>query len=216
VRTLSIDTPTHGRVLVEDAADTSPSGLLVAFHGYAQHAIDVLAEVQRIPGASDWRIAAVQALHRFYAPRSQNVVASWMTKEDRESAIADNIEYVDRATAAVLGFEALPVVFVGFSQGASMAYRAGVLGRHRARGVIALGGDIPPELKTSAPHKWPAVLMGAGNRDTWYTPAKLDDDEAFLSGHEIPHTVIRLTSGHEWTDAFRQAAGNWLSMLVSG
>ena len=31
-----------------------------------------------------------------------------------------------------------------------MAYRAAVLGRHPAAGVIALGGDIPPEVRARA------------------------------------------------------------------
>ena len=50
MRSLSIPTTTHGRVVVEDAA-ASPVGLLVAFHGYAQSADETLADVRTIPGA---------------------------------------------------------------------------------------------------------------------------------------------------------------------
>ena len=96
VRLLTVETPTHGRVLVEDSADPSSRRLLVVFHGYAQSADDILSEVRQIPGVSGWRVAAVQALHRFYARDRQKTVASWMTREDRELAIADNVTYVDR------------------------------------------------------------------------------------------------------------------------
>ena len=117
---LHIETPTHGRVLYDDAAGRS-AGLIVAFHGYGQSADDMLADVHRIPGAGRWRIASVQGLHRFYARDQQTVIASWMTRQDREFAIADNLTYVGKAIDR-LELRATALVFAGFSQGASMAY----------------------------------------------------------------------------------------------
>ena len=229
-RILALETSTHGRVLVEDAADgAAPAGLIVAFHGYGHNAQIMLDAVRQIPGASRWRIASVQALHRFYARDSQTVIASWMTREDRELAIADNVAYVDRAIEmsqagptedrSASRVQGPPVVLVGFSQGTSMAYRAALLGRHGVSGVIALGGDIPPELKTNEPRDrphasaraWPAVLIGAGATDPYYTATKLDSDLAFLSSRGVPHDVVRYAGGHEWTEAFRRAAGDWLA-----
>src|SRR5262245_35001619 len=116
-QTLSIETLTHGRILVEDAADVVSSRLLVAFHGYGQHAKAILEEVERIPGIGAWRVAAVQALHRFYTRDDQTVVASWMTREDRELAIADNLAYVDKAVALLNAQRPTPItqlVFLGF------------------------------------------------------------------------------------------------------
>src|ERR1044071_9725903 len=90
---------THGRVFVQNAADHGR--LLVAFHRYAQNAENMLDEVAQIPGASEWRIGSVQGLHRFSA-RDQRVVASWMTSQDRDDEIADNIEYVNQVVDTVL------------------------------------------------------------------------------------------------------------------
>ena len=42
----------------------------------------------------------MQAPNRFY-DRDDDVVASWMTKEDRELAIADNVAYVSAVLGAV-------------------------------------------------------------------------------------------------------------------
>lgn len=218
---LHLKTSVHGRVLYEDATG-SALGLVVAFHGYGQSADDMLAAVRRIPGVGRWRIAAVQALHRFYGRDQQSVIASWMTRQDREQAIADNVEYigrvVDQLPDPTLRPEeptAQPMVFVGFSQGASMAYRAAVLGRHRAAGVVALGGDIPPELKTDVDFDrgadaWPPVLIGAGTRDIWFNQ-KLDADVGFLASRRIPHRVVRFDGAHEWTDEFRAEVGRWLA-----
>jgi predicted esterase len=213
----AIETPTHGRVLVVAASDGAPAGRLVAFHGYAQSADDVLAEVAAIPGASRWHLLAVQALNRFYARGDEKVIANWMTRQDRELAIADNIAYVDRVIDGIVpaGNAGPRLVFVGFSQGASMAYRAARLGRHRAAGVIALGGDIPPEIKTSpvGAAAWPPVLIGAGDAETWFTPEKVGVDVAFLASQGAAHEVVRYRGGHLWTDEFRAAAGRWLAAL---
>jgi predicted esterase len=212
MRMLSIPTTTHGRLVVEDA-DGTPAGLIVAFHGYAQSPDETLTDVRKIPGTGAWTVASVQGLHRFYNRNSDKVIASWMTRQDRDDAIADNVAYVDRAIDAVGA--AGPIVFVGFSQGASMAYRAAVLGSHRAAGVIALGGDIPPEVKSGEILRpWPAVLIGAGERDTWFTPAKAEADAAFLAAQQVPHEVVRFTGAHEWTDEFRAAAARWLQRVI--
>ena len=210
MRTLSIETRTHGRVLVEEAAGGSSSRLLVACHGYGQSAETMLADVRRIPGADRWRIASVQALHRFYARDSTTVLASWMTRQDRELAIADNVAYVDRVLDELAPDPATPIVFLGFSQGVAMAYRAAMFGRYRAAGVIALAGDIPPDVLAAEGRDWPPILIGAGDRDTWYTPAKVAADVAALDARGVSHQVVRFAGGHLWTDEFRQAVGREL------
>lgn len=206
-----IETQTHGRVLVATA--TTPSDrCLVVFHGYGQNADDALAEVMRIPGIEGWHVLAVQALNRFYTRNDEKIVAAWMTRQDRETAISDNIAYADRAIE-----QAAParghLVFAGFSQGVAMAYRAAIRGRHRAAGVIALAGDIPPELKADAQADWPRVLIGVGEAETWYTGDKLRGDLAFLESRGVAHEVVRFRGGHEWTDEFRVAAGRWMGEI---
>jgi len=208
-------------VLVEEPASADPRGCLIGFHGYGQTADDMLAELRQIPGASDWRLVSVQALHRFYARDHQRVIASWMTKEDRDLAIADNVEYIDRVVAAILssagatanGSDAPLIVFLGFSQGASMAYRAALLGSHRANGVIALAGDVPPELRQAPSASLPPVLIGAGADDGWYDAAKLAADVELLTSRGVTPRVVRFAGGHEWTAEFRTAASDWLARL---
>ena len=212
MRIVTIEATTHGRVLVDDTAGGDASWL-IAFHGYGQNADDILSDVRRIPGIERWRIASVQALNRFYT-RDEGVVASWMTRQDREIAIEDNLAYVDNAVEVVVGTRSADLVYVGFSQGAAMSYRAGFLGRHRPAGVIALGGDVPPEVKTAGQRAHsPRVLLGAGKNDRWYTSDKVDRDVAFLRASGVEHEVVRFDGGHEWNEAFRGAVGEWLSRI---
>jgi len=212
---------THGRVLIEpDGGAAVFSGVLVGFHGYAQTADDMMGELSQIPGADAWRRVSVQALNRFYTRGDSKVVASWMTREDRDVAIADNIAYVNSAiersgTSAPEHKSTRALVFAGFSQGVAMAYRAALLGARPATGIIALAGDIPPEFKTDVPTRnpWPKVLIGVGSTEQWYSPDKVDDDVAFLTRRGIEHSIVRFEGGHEWTEEFRNAAGTFLAAL---
>ena len=214
MRLLTLPTVTTGRILIEDPAGSGSRGLLIGCHGYGQNATDMLDEMRRIPGADQWTLVSVQALNRFYTRNDQSVVASWMTREDREQAIADNIEYVNRVVSRLSEDTEIPagqrsVVYLGFSQGASMAARAAVRGARRASGLIMLGGDIPPDVRDDASLQWPPVLIGAGRDDKWYG-ARIDSDVQFLESRGVRHEIVRFAGGHEFTEEFRNAAGDWL------
>jgi dienelactone hydrolase len=192
-----IEVRAHGRYLsrlIDDASAT-----LIGFHVYEENAERNFAELIRIPGIARWSVIAVQALHSFYVPKTGEVVASWMTKLNRDEAIADNLDYVRRVVAAVSPRR--PLVFVGFSQGAAMAYRAAAAIESDA--VIVLGGDLPPDVDAA---NLPRTLVGRGIRDEWYTAEKLEKDLSFLPGAA---TVVS-DGAHEWTDEFRAAAGEFL------
>src|SRR6185295_6305431 len=90
----AVATTTHGRVLLRQSRRDSSHGTLVGFHGYMENAAIQLGRLESVPGADGWTLLSVQALHRFYRGRSQEIAASWMTREDRDEAIADNIAYV--------------------------------------------------------------------------------------------------------------------------
>ena len=220
-KVLHVDTSVHGRVLVR--ASATPTGVIAVFHGYGQSAEDALQDLEGTPGLDRWTIVAIQALHPFYArggqqPGGDKVVASWMTRQDRELTIADNVAYVDRAIEAVNSLKtqdpSLKTVFVGFSQGASMAYRAAMLGRHEPAGVVALAGDIPPEVRAGQRRMWPRVLIGVGDGEHWYTAPKLESDLSFLMSAGASAEVSRFAGKHEWTQEFRNALGAFLEMIA--
>jgi predicted esterase len=138
-----------------------------------------------------------------------------MTREDRELAIADNVAYVSNVLDAVArewGSEE-HLVFVSFSQGAAMAYRAACASSRSVSGVITLGGDVPPELDGAALGRIPAALIGRGSRDEWYTAPKLEQDAQRLRDAGVEVAVVPLDAGHEWTAAFADAAGTFLKRL---
>ncbi|HEV7667336.1 MAG TPA: phospholipase [Thermoanaerobaculia bacterium] len=217
--TLSVPAQVHGTVLyrgpLEEGVGAVP--LLVGFHGYGENAERHLAELVRIPGTERWLVAAVQALHPFYT-RTQEVVASWMTRFDREHAIEDNIAYVaavvERLRERIAGSTEGPLVYAGFSQGVAMAYRAAAGGGAGCHGVIALGGDVPPEISDQDLATLPTVLVGAGVGESFYTPSKLNADIVRLRAAGVDARPAPFAGGHEWTDEFRGIAGRFLAELL--
>ena len=212
----TIAATTHGRYLVAPAGGAGPAPLLVGFHGYGEHAERHLAELDRIPGSGRWTRVAVQALHRHYSDGARHVVGSWMTRQDRELAIADNIAYVRAVVREVRAAHPTTgaLVCCGFSQGVAMAYRAAARCGHDCRGVIALGGDVPPELRADATVAWPPILIGRGRTDARYTAEKLDADLAALRGAGATVESLLFDGGHEWTDDFRDGAGRFLAAVT--
>jgi predicted esterase len=187
---------------------------VVGFHGYGENAERHLEALRSIPETEAWALCAVQALHPFYNTKSGEVVAGWMTKQDRELAIADNLAYV----AAVLGEvrAEMPwrrLVFFGYSQGVAMAYRAAAGAGFGGDGLIALAGDIPPEVAARGLERLPPVLLARGRADEWYSQAKMDADVAALRAAGVAVETLVYDGGHEWSDAFRSAAGDLLSRL---
>ena len=198
----------HGRYLVRAAAGR-PTGVLVGFHGFGESAEDNLEQLALLPDLEDWTLVSVQALHPFYT-RVGKIVACWMTRQDRELAIADNIAYVAGVLRDVRPPTGVPLAVLGFSQGTAMAYRAAAYCEVPVAAVVALGGDVPPELDELDGLPFERVLIGRGRDEEWYTPAKMAEDVARLENKGATPRVHEFDGGHEFTDDFRRAASRFL------
>jgi predicted esterase len=205
-----IETPTHGRYLLRPPTG-HPSGVLIGFHGYKESADHQMARLVDVPGSSTWLLISIQGLNRFYRGRTDEVIAGWMTRQDREHAIHDNLTYVMHVLDEVSRRHATrgPFVFAGFSQGVAMAFRA-ACGAGRDAMAIAVGGDIPPELEGASLGRISAALLVRGERDGWYTDEKLAVDcrKLEVAGTPIQRAVI--DAAHEWTNECGQLIGDFL------
>ncbi len=213
IKVHAVPTLTHGRVLVREARAVAQKGLLVGFHGYMESAQTQMERLEAVPGSSAWTLVSIQGLHRFYRGRSDQVVASWMTREDREAAIADNLAYVSAALEEVPHNESTRVVYAGFSQGVAMAFRAGLLGVTRTIGIAAVGGDVPPELLTDAALQFPAILFTRGAHDEWLTQARFDRDVGAMAMRGVALTAKVYDGAHEWNADVSSQIGDFLTAL---
>ena len=205
----TIATEVHGRFLVRPQQSSS---VLIGFHGYGESADDQLPRLAAIPGSDEWILVSIQGLYRFYERRSDRVVASWMTRQDRDLAIADNIAYVSRVLTHVLdGRAAHVMVFAGFSQGVAMAFRAAMSMAGPRCHIIAAGGDVPPELGPTELRRLSSVLICRGKEDQWYGPDTFAADVRRLNEAGLPVQAEVVAGGHEWSREVSDAAGRFLA-----
>jgi predicted esterase len=193
-------TSTHGRYLV--AIPELSRATLVGFHGYTENAAIQMEVLRRISGDRPIGLISIQGLHRFYS-RGGDVVASWMTKEDREHAIADNVDYVSKVLTAVADEFGLarPLIYVGFSQGVAMAFRTAAFVQRPCDGLIVLASDVPPDVAPLA-GSLPKVLHGRGETDDLYPAGQALKDLALLRAAGVAVEQCIFEGGHDWSAAF--------------
>ncbi len=208
-----VETTTHGRYLLEGPADAAT--LVLGFQGYGETAEVQLERLRRLPGASACALASVQSLHLFYT-KANAVVGSWMTRLGREQAIADNSRYVAAVIADARRHCPVVerVVYAGFSQGVAMAYRAAARAARPGDAVLAIGGDLPPDVADDPTAHLPPVVVARGLGDEWFTDAKLQRDLEALRARQVPVTSVVFEGGHEWPDPMFAAASELLREAV--
>ena len=175
----------------------------MACHGYGQ-LVPYFGRHFRAVERPGRLIVVPEALSRFYvgdlAASDRRVGASWMTREARESDIADTVRYLDdvfvaactRADADPL---AVPLTGFGFSQGTAAIVRWLALSplvarrARRADRLILWGGGLPHDLDLGGHASWLAeagVTLVAGDRDGFATPARVLEQEARLRALGVP------------------------------
>lgn len=177
-------------------------------HGYGQLAGQFVRFFSDLASSSRL-IVAPEAMNRFYligvenTPASERPVgATWMTREDRASEIADYVEYLDTLHDEVVAASGAPrprVVVLGFSQGAATATRWVTHGRTRVDRLILWGGLIPPDTDLSKGHaalRQVPLTIVAGERDGYVTGPALSDEAARLEASGIPFELITFDGGH--------------------
>lgn len=189
--------------------------MVVGFHGYGETAETQLARLEAIPALASWTLVSIQALHLFYGP-SGEPGASWMTSAQRELSIDDNLRYVRSVLTEAIHEAGEPrgLVYVGYSQGVGMAWRAAILGTRRIDGLAVFGGDVPPELTVQPFAQCPPVLLGRGRHDTTYKAAQFKADLELLSNRFVVVEPSEVPGGHAWSEAFGKELGAFVSRLI--
>jgi predicted esterase len=95
-----------------------------------------------------------------------------------------------------------------------MAFRAACAGVG-ATAVVALGGDVPPELAPESLRRIRHVLLARGDSDPWYTHRQFAADQVRLREAGVDLTSYAFEGDHAWTPAFSEAVGHYLHRLGS-
>ena len=185
--------------------------MLIVLHGYGQLGRYFLEKFSAI--ASDRTfVIAPEGMHRFYLSGSSGRVgASWMTKEDRETDITDNLRWL---TELIESYE--PKVFkkraiLGFSQGGATAARLFNSRHIELNHLIMWASVFPPDIDREKflheCHPNGENYFVLGEQDEYFSSTERDETLNFYRSigfntlvfngkHTIEHeTISRLVSG---------------------
>ncbi len=179
----------------------------IALHGYGQLAGRFLRHFQAIEHPARL-IVAPEALSRFYLDTTlphgpdARIGATWMTREDRDSEIADYVEYLDTLAARLLAGRdrtRIRLVAFGFSQGVATAVRWLALGSTPVDRFIAWSGSMPHDLDVAAFRDRlgaPPVAYVFGDQDPLFESARIGQQTDALRAAGVAFDLVRFPGGH--------------------
>ena len=144
-------------------AHNKVSTVWVVLHGYGMLSEFFIQKFNQIRDENTL-IIAPEALNRFYIDNNYGRVgASWMTKEDREIDINENISYLNKLIGKVskeIGHNNFKVNVLGFSQGGATACRWIFKSDLQLENLILWAGDIPKDtLNEKNRQKWNSIKI---------------------------------------------------------
>jgi predicted esterase len=215
IRTESLEVRRTALVAMLCPQRSDPSSvreLWYVLHGYAMRAAPFLEGFRAIADQTRLLVAP-EALSRFYdgtlspgAHRNAPVAASWMTRDERDSEIADYLAYLDtvHATIASRLDGAKPTVTVlGFSQGGATAARWVASGRVPADRLVVWGSAMAPELDVTTPGtplRRPETVLVVGSADGYITPKLVAGESERLRAAHFPFRLLSFDGGHRLDD----------------
>ena len=185
----------------------APKTVWFLLHGYGQLAGEFIRYFGDL-ASPESLLVAPEAMNRFYLvgvdkpAKDRPVGATWMTREDRASEIADYVEYLDALyddIAARASHFGARVNVIGFSQGTATATRWIEHGRSHIDRLILWGGLTPPETDFTRGHatlRHVPLTIVVGDRDQYVNDEMVSAEVARLEAASVPHDVIRFDGGH--------------------
>ena len=156
-----------------------PKKVLYVLHGYGQLVEFFIRKFRDI--GKEFLIVAPEGMHRFYLQgASGRVGASWMTKEARETDIADNLGYLDTLDEMLSKeYKFEERYLLGFSQGGATAARWNKLGNSQFEAMILWACVFPPDLPQEIEsNERQANYFVIGDEDEFFSQ---DDQEKLIS-----------------------------------
>ena len=148
-KTLQIEKKARYFQLGNPGNDTSI--VWVVLHGYGMLSEFFIQKFKKLE-TKNTLIIAPEALNRFYIDTNYGRVgASWMTKDERQDDIKENIKYLNSLMDQIIkeiGHNRFKINVLGFSQGGATACRWVFKSGLKFENLIMWAGDIPKDTLT--------------------------------------------------------------------
>lgn len=186
---------------------------LVVLHGWGQNARSFIRKFAPMRQHNVF-IIAPQAPHQFYLDmETRKVGFGWMTAFDRDRAISDVVAGIDSILDGVeekYGEATRRPCVLGFSQGVSIAWRYLIHGKRNVAGLVASGGDLPPDVDHRLPSHGPlSILLAHGREDTIVPWAKAQSAESRLRELHFPLETNYFAGGHDFPADLMERLPGW-------
>jgi len=186
----------------------------VVFHGYKQLAKRFIQKFTILDLKTNF-IIAPQGLSKFYLEgHFGHVGASWMTKEDRETDIQNQLVYINsvfQKETQNIDFQNVQLNILGFSQGVTTACRWAFYQNIPFDNLILWAGSFPHEITEKQILKRNAKIMALiGTKDSFYNPElwqkQLKKIEKYVQKpktllydgkHEVSRTILKQITDEE-------------------
>lgn len=156
--------------------DSNTTDVIIACHGYAQLANYFLKWFEPF-NLKNTVIIAPEGLSRFYWDGfSGNVVASWMTKVDRETDIKDYVNYLDQVIDSLSLDSKVKVTALGFSQGGATVSRWVTQSRFKFKTLILWAAVFPEDISIQSLNnilESPVEIL-FGDKDQFYNLEQIE------------------------------------------
>lgn len=156
-------------------------------HGYAQLAEYFIKKFDFLDARTHF-IIAPQGLSRFYLDQTYGRVgASWMTKEDKETDLANQRAYFDAVFDPIfedIDFDHYRLILFGFSQGVSTISRLAAYKKWPFYRMVLWAGSFPRELTRKDFLFTPSnarVIGCIGRQDIYYSEQLLAQEKVKLN-----------------------------------
>jgi len=200
----NIITPKTARYFVLGEPTDQIETIWFVCHGYAQLANYFIKNFEIINNGKNLVIAP-EGLHRFYwKDFTGKVVASWMTKEDRNEDINDYINYLDAVYKEVLSsfnpVKKVKINVLGFSQGAATVCRWIENKKHAINNLILWAGAFPNDMNLEMNKEFfnrINILLVIGDNDEFINEQEVRTQENLLRKNGIKFQSLSFNGKHE-------------------
>ncbi len=172
------------------------TAVIYVLHGYGMDAKSFLEQFAILlkPGIL---IVAPEGLSRFYRKGfSGDVVASWMTREDRLLEIDDYIHYLDKLHEFLFEGDKPKTYVVGFSQGTAAGSRWIANGKTKIAEFVAWCGEFASETDPD-PAFFPLIRHVIALKDVFITPGQYENQTARVRSKGAHVKVYTFNGPHE-------------------
>lgn len=197
-----------------------PAPLLIALHGYGANKRQMMREAEQM-ALDDFAIVALQGVHQHLKePKEKGGPLrfgfGWLTNFHPEDSVAIH----HRALLDLINLlisdgtaDRERIFLLGFSQTCALNYRFAFTHVDYLRGVIGICGGLPGDWETSELYKQTeaAVFHLAGERDEFYSPARVSEYGASLRMRAADVEFKSYDAGHEMVQDMRDDVRAWLA-----